>query len=154
MTVSILISLLQRVSRSFLFFFLDRHALSDKFVNNVQNSNPRYGLILKQRLNTTVSSVNWLQTFMSETGPNRTLLWIHPLIRVPSWYRGNVYSRHKDWFAFPLGDGRAWKNCPISTNLKPASEHSLDNFWSSDNFSNRCSYSCSKSPCRSSVAQE
>ena len=25
-------------------------------------------------------------------------------------------------------------NCPISINLKPASEHSLDNFWSSDNF--------------------
>ena len=54
-------------------------------------------------------------------------------IRVPSWSRGIVYSRHKDWFSFPLGDGRAQKNCPFSTNLKPASQHSLDNFWSSDN---------------------
>ena len=59
----------------------------------------------------------WLQTFMSETGPNRTLLWIHPFILVPWWSRGNVYSRHKDWFPSPLGDGRAQKNCPISTNL-------------------------------------
>ena len=45
--------------RSFL-FLLDRHGFSDKFVNTVQNSNPRYGLILKQRLNlnfNTVSSV-------------------------------------------------------------------------------------------------
>ena len=49
---------------------------------------------------------SFLQTFMSETGPYRTLLWIH-LIRVPFWSRGNVYSRHKDWFASPLGDGRA-----------------------------------------------
>ena len=46
-------------SRSFL-FFLDRHGFSAKFVNIVHNSNPRYGLILKQRLNlnfNTVSSV-------------------------------------------------------------------------------------------------
>ena len=94
----------------------------------------------------------WLQTIMSETGPNRTLRWMHPLIRVPSWSRGIVYSRHKDWFPSSLGEGRAKKNCPTSTNLKPVSEHSLDNFWSSDNFSNRCSYSCNKFLCRSSLA--
>ena len=100
----------------------------------------------------TWTSIRLLQTGMSETRPKRTLLWIHPLIRVPSWSRGIECSRQKDWFYFPLGDGRAYKNCPISTNLKPASEHSLDNFWSSDIFSNRCSYSCSKFPCRSSLA--
>ena len=32
-------------------FLLDWHGFSDKFVNTVPNSNPRYGLILKQRLN-------------------------------------------------------------------------------------------------------
>ena len=58
----------------------------------------------------------------------------------------------KDWISYPLGDGRALKNCPISTNLKPASEHSLDNFWSSDNFPNRCSYSCNGFLCRSSFS--
>ena len=42
--------------------------------------------------------------------------------------------------------------CPTSTNLKPASERSLDNFWSSDNLSNRCSYSCKRFHCRSSLA--
>ena len=50
----------------------------------------------------------WLQTFMSERKPNRTSLWIHPLTRVPSWSRGIVYSLHKDWFPFTLGDGRAY----------------------------------------------
>ena len=93
-----------------------------------------------------------LQTPLSETGPKRTLLWIHPFIFVPFWNRGNVISRHKDWFASLLGDGREKKNCPTSTDLKPASEHSLDNFWSSDNFSNRSSYTCNRFPCRSSLA--
>ena len=89
---------------------------------------------------------------MSGTGPNLTLLWIHPFIRVSSWSRGIVCSRHKDWFHSPLDDGRAQKICPIPTTLKPASEQSLDNFWSSDNFSNRCPYSCNRFPCRSSTA--
>ena len=89
---------------------------------------------------------------LSKTGPNRTLLWIHPLIRVPSWSRGIENSRHKGWFPTSLGDWRAKKKCPISTSVKPALEHSVDNFWSSGNFSNRCSYSCSKFPCCSSLA--
>ena len=45
--------------RSYL-FLLDRHGFSDKFVNTVHNSNPRFGLIFKQRLNldfNTASSV-------------------------------------------------------------------------------------------------
>ena len=37
-------------------------------------------------------------------------------------------------------------------NFKPASEHCLDNFWSSYDVSNRCSYSCNRRPCRSSLA--
>ena len=36
--------------RSFI-FLLDWHGFSDKFVNTVHSSNPRYGSILKQRLN-------------------------------------------------------------------------------------------------------
>ena len=79
-------------------------------------------------------------------------LWIHPFIRVPFWSRSNVYSRHNYWFPSPLGGEGAKKNYLTSTNLKPASEHSLDNFWSSDNFSNRSSYSCNRFPCRSPLA--
>ena len=143
----ILVSPLQRVSRSF-------YLPLNKFVNTVHNSDPRYGLILKQRLNLNfdaVSSVS-IANFNVRDWQNRTLLWIHPFMRVPTWSRGNEYSLHKDRLSYPLGDGRAQKSCPTSTNHKPASEHSLDNFWSSDNFSNRCSYSCSKFTCRSSMA--
>ena len=39
------------------FFLLDRHGFSDKFVNTVHNSNPRYGLVLKQRLNLNFNTV-------------------------------------------------------------------------------------------------
>ena len=66
-------------------FLLHRHGFSDRFVNTVHNSNPRFGLIFKQRLNlnfNTVSSV-FIAFFVSENGPNRTLLWIHPFTRVP-----------------------------------------------------------------------
>ena len=43
--------------RSFL-FLLDRHGFSDKFVNTVHYSNPRYGLILVQRLNLNFNTVS------------------------------------------------------------------------------------------------
>ena len=58
----------------------------------------------------------------------------------------------EDWFLAPFGDGRAWKNCPTSTKFKLASEHTLDNIWSSDSFSNFCSQPCNEFPCRSSLA--
>ena len=43
--------------------------------------------------------------------------------------------------------------CPFSTCFKPASEHSLDNFWSSDNCSNFRSYSCTGFPCCCSLVE-
>ena len=55
-------------------------------------------------------------------------------------------------FLFLLVTEKHRRNCPTSTDVKPASEHCLDKFWSSDNFSNRCSYNFNKFPCRSSLA--
>ena len=69
--------------RSFL-FLLDRHGFSDKFVNTVHNSNPRYGLILKQRLNlnfNTVSSVATANFYVRDWAGSYALLWTHSLIR-------------------------------------------------------------------------
>ena len=79
---------------------------------------------------------------MSETGPNRTLLWIHPLIRV------------KIDFSSSLGDGRVWKKCTISTNLKTCFRSIvLDNFWSSDIFFQIAARILAAGfPCRSSLA--
>ena len=88
--------------------------------------------------------------YMSEIGPNRTLLWINPFFRVPTWSRGIVNSRQKDWF-FLLVTEEHRRIVQFRPIFNPASEHSLDNFWSSDNFSNRCLYSCNKFPCRSSL---
>ena len=90
---------------------------------------------------------------MSETVPNRTLLWIHHLIRVPSWPRGIVFSRHQDWFPFFSW----WRKSTVQVSNVDwfqtcLGAHGVDNCWSSDKFSNRCSYSCSRSPCRSSLA--
>ena len=59
-----------------------------------------------------------LHTFMSETGPKRASLSIHPFAQFSFSSRGNAYFRHKDWFFAPFGGGRAWKNCPTSTNSK------------------------------------
>ena len=79
MTVSVLVLLLQRFPRSFL-FLLDRHGFSDKLVNTVHNSNPRFGLIFEQRLYldfNTVSSVfianfyvrDWAMTYIAFDPP-------------------------------------------------------------------------------------
>ena len=69
--------------------------------------------------------------------PNRSLLVIHR--SVSSSFRGDAYSRQRDSFFGLAGDGRALKNSPTSTKFKPATEHNLDNFWSSVCPSNLCS---------------
>ena len=59
MTVSVLVLVSQRVSQK-LSLLVDRHGFSDTYVDTVQNSNPRFGLIFQQRFNldfSTVSSV-------------------------------------------------------------------------------------------------
>ena len=87
---------------------------------------------VKQRLNlnfNAVSSVLIAHFYVRDWSKSYIVL-DHPLKRVPSWSRGNIHSRHKDWFSLPCGDGRAWKNCPTSINLKLTSERCLDNFWS------------------------
>ena len=56
---------------------------------------------------------------MFKTGPTLVSVRIHPLTRVPFSLRGIVYSRHKCCICFP------------SACFKPASQHSLDNYWSS-----------------------
>ena len=60
MTVSVLVLLSQLVSPKRFSSSWIGHDFSDKLVNTVHNSNPRYGLILKQSLNqnfNTISSV-------------------------------------------------------------------------------------------------
>ena len=88
-----------------------------------------------------------LQTWVSETGLNRTLLWIHPFFLFRFDLEATYILGIKIDFLLLLVT-----DCPTSTHLKLASEHSLGNIWSSDNFSNRCLYSCNKFPFRSSLA--
>ena len=57
------------------------------------------------------------------------VLRIQPLARVLSSFRGIVYSRHKWCICCPSSASSVMKNCTLSTVFKPASEHSLDNFW-------------------------
>ena len=57
MKVSVLVLLLQRVSPKSL-FLLDRHGFSDKLVDTVDNSNPRFGLISEQRLNLDFNTIS------------------------------------------------------------------------------------------------
>ena len=78
---------------------------------------------------------------MFKTGPILVLLRIHPLTRVPFSLRGSVYSRHNCCICRPSSVSRVQKNCSRSTSFRPASEHNLDNFWSSDSCSNFRSYS-------------
>ena len=116
MTVWILVSLLQRVSPKLSLPFGSAwlHWQICQYRSQF-GSKIRFDLEtkIKLELQRCISPL-WLQTFfLSDTGPNRTLLWIHPLIRVPSWSRGIVYARHWDWFPSSLGDGRAYKNCPF-----------------------------------------
>ena len=79
---------------------------------------------------------------MSKTGPILVFLRIHPFTRVFFSHRGTVYSRHKCGILSPSSVSSVKRYCPHSTILKPASEHSLDNFWSSDNCSNLRLLSC------------
>ena len=77
---------------------------------------------------------------------------IHPLTGDASSLRGNVYSRHRFFISSGLSSlSSVMKNCPFSTIFKPASEHSLDNLWSSRNCSNLCSFSCSRFTCNSAL---
>ena len=50
-------------------------------------------------------------------------------------HRGIVHSRHKCCISCLSSVSSVKKYCPISTIFKPASEHSLDSFWSWDNCS-------------------
>ena len=70
------------IPRSFL-FLLDQHGFSDKLVNTVHNSNPRFGLIFEQSWTSILCLPCLLQTFMSETGPWRTSLSTTLFIWVP-----------------------------------------------------------------------
>ena len=80
MTVLILVSLLQRASPKLSLLLGSAWGFSDKFVNTVNNSNPRFGLILQQRLNlkfNTVSSVvianfyvrGWAKSYIASDPP-------------------------------------------------------------------------------------
>ena len=79
---------------------------------------------------------------MSKTGPILVFLRIHPFARVFLLYRGIVCSRHKCCICCPSSVSSVQKYCSRSTSFKLASEHNLDNFWSSDHCSNFRSYSC------------
>ena len=87
---------------------------------------------------------SWQQTLMFKTGPILVFLRIHLLKRVSLSFRGIVYSRHKCGICCPSSVSRVQKYCPFPTSFKPASEHRLNNFWSSDNCSNFRSYSCTR----------
>ena len=112
------------------------------------HSNPRYGLNTKQRwnLNFNTASVFMITNFYVQDGAEFSLPRIHPLTRVPSSFRGFVYSRLKCCIFWSFGTSRVLKSCPISTRFKPASEHNLDNVWSSDNCSIVRSYYCIRFP--------
>ena len=64
----------------------------------------------------------------------------HPRPGRLSCFRGNVNSRHRFFTSSGPSSSSVMKNCPFSTIFKPASEHSLDNFWSLGSCSNLCSY--------------
>ena len=112
MTVSVLVFLLQRVSPKLSLnlglAWLLWQSFSIPFTILIQDS--------VWSLNKDWTSILYLpcllQTFLSETGPNRTLIWVHPFILIPFDFRGNVYSRRKDWFPSPLGDRSEQMNCP------------------------------------------
>ena len=63
---------------------------------------------------------------MSKTGPILVFLRIHPFAGVFFPFRGSENSRHR------CSVSSVTKYCPFSTIFKPALEHSLDNFCSSD----------------------
>ena len=70
-----------------------------------------------------------IKILMFKTGPILVFLKINPLVRVHFSFRSIVYPRHKCCICCPSSASKSWKNCPISTRFKPASEHGLDSFW-------------------------
>ena len=81
-----------------------------------------------------------LQTFTSNTRPNRSLLLIHPFALFSySSSRGSTYSRIKIGSSVLSVMEEHRRIVQLPTKIKPASEHNLHSFWSSGSLSKLCS---------------
>ena len=129
--------------RKCVLFFLGQHRFCHVCINTIHDSNPRDGIVFKQRwnLNFHTLSIIMIENFMFKTGPILLFLRIHPLIRVPFHFDASciiginvasvvllLYIKSIEVLSF------FW------TSFKSASEHNLDNFGSSDKCSNFRSY--------------
>ena len=118
-------------------------------LQRVHNSNPRYGLILKQRLNlifNTVSSAAIANFYVRDC--DKSYIALDP----PFYTSSFLISKHRFFFGIKIEilfllvteEHRRIVQFWLIWNL--LREHSLDNFWSSCKFSNRCSSSCNRFP--------
>ena len=136
--------------RSYVLFFLGQHRFCHVLVNTIYDSNPRGSFVLKQRWNLNFKAVSIIVSaifYFQDWTDFLVFLRIHPLTRVFFSFRGIVCSRHRCCICCPSSVSSVKKYCPLSTILKPASERSLDNFWSLDYCSNLRSQSCTRFPC-------
>ena len=123
--------------RSSMLLLLDLHRFCTVLVNSAHGSNTRGCSVLKLRFRTSILyRSSWRQTFYVQDRTDSCILEIHPFDRVVFSFRNIVYSRHKCCISCPSSVSSVKEYCPFSTIFKPASKHSLDNFWSSDNNSN------------------
>ena len=113
------------------------------FVNSVHNSNPRYCSVSKQRFDHDFDIVTSLmKTDFHIQGPGRLSCFRESTLSLGMLlhFECDVYSRHRFFISSgPSSSSGVMKNCPFSTIFKPASQHSLDIFWSSGSCSNLCS---------------
>ena len=123
--------------RSSMLFLLGLHRFCHVLLNSAHDSNPRGCVVLRQRFDQNFNTVSIFMTtnlYVQDCTDSR-------ILENPS-FRSSlpVASRHcvlsaKCCIPFPPVSS-VKKHCPISTIFEPASEQSLDNFWSSDNCSN------------------
>ena len=123
---------------SMLFIFNGFCRLGHVLFSSIHNSNPRSGSVLKQGLDLKFNTftIFMVTNMYVQDWANFRIPTIQPLARVQGSLQGSVYSLHK--CTNPLGPSAVpsvMKYCPLSTVFKPASEHSLDNFWSSESCS-------------------
>ena len=113
-------------SSSILFIFNGFCRFGLVLFNSIDNANPRSGSVLKQR-----SDLNF----------NTFTIFMMTNMKIQDWANFHIPTNPA---SRPSSRIVSRQRIFSTTVFKPASEHSLDNFWLSDSRSNCCSYSCNK----------
>ena len=128
-----------RSPRSSMIFLLGLRRFCHVLVNSAHH------VVLKQRFDQNFNAISiFMATNFHVQDWTDSRILENPSFRIFFSHRSIVYSRHKCCILCPSSVSSEKKFCPVPTSFKPASEHSLDNFWSSDIFSNLRSWSCTK----------